>query len=221
MLSIISTPIGNVKDISMRAVEALENVEILLCEDTRVTGNLLRILAIKNKPKLVSFYDEVEEQKIPQVIEWLQENREIGLVTDAGTPLVSDPGWRLVKRCYEVGLQITALPGPSAIINALVLSGLTTDRFIFLGFLPKKDGSRKALLEKFKDSSMTCVAYESPHRLEVLIDDLERFWGVEVEIAVCREMTKKFEEIIKGKPVFVREKIAASVDRGECVVVWK
>lgn len=210
MLYVISTPIGNLKDITLRAIETLEKVEILLCEDTRVTGNLLRLLAIKNKPKLVSYYDEVEEQKLPQVMAWLDEGKEVGLVSDAGTPLVSDPGWKLIKRCQDVGMIYTAMPGPAAVINALVLSGLPVDRFVFLGFLPKKNGKKKELLEKYKDEVLTKVAYESPFRVKELLEDIKVVNSL-AKIKVIREMTKKFESVENE----------VTDDRGECVVVWR
>lgn len=211
MLYIISTPIGNLGDVTRRVMETLEKVEILLCEDTRVTGNLLRLLEIKNKPKLVSFYDEVEEQKIPQVMVWLDVGKEVGLVTDAGTPLISDPGWKLVKKCQDLGVSYTALPGPSAVINALVLSGLPADRFVFLGFLSKKDSKKRELLEKYKDDGVTKVAYESPFRVESLIELIKEVNNM-AKIKVIREMTKKFESVEGG---------AGDDQRGECVVVWR
>ena len=221
MLYIMATPIGNLGDISRRSVEVLEKVEILLCEDTRVTGGLLQKLGIKNKPQLVSFYDEVEEQKIPQVLAWLGEGKEVGLVSDAGTPLLSDPGWRLVKRCHDANLPLTALPGAAAAINALVLSGLPSDRFVFLGFLPKKNSKQQEWLIKFKDLDVTQIVYESPFRLGDLIRSIENLYGKNVTIAICREMTKKFEEVIKGNPSDVREKLKETVDKGEIVVLWR
>jgi len=126
------------KDVTLRAIDILESIDVLLCEDTRKTGFLLKELKIANKPKLLSFYDEVEQQKIPQVVEMLKEGLEVGLVSDAGTPLLSDPGWLLVRKCQELGLKYTAIPGASATINALVLAGLPMGRFSYLGFLPKK-----------------------------------------------------------------------------------
>jgi 16S rRNA (cytidine1402-2'-O)-methyltransferase len=195
MLYIISTPIGNLGDITLRAIETLESLDILLCEDTRKTGILLQELKIANKPKLISFYDEVERQKIPQVVCWLKEGFEVGLVTSAGTPLLSDPGWLLVKKCRELGLKYTAIPGASAVINALILSGLPMQRFSFLGFLPKKDRERKKILEKYKMVEGVKVVYESPNRLEKLVGEIKETYGKEAQIRICREMTKKFEEI--------------------------
>jgi len=195
MLYIISTPIGNLKDITLRAIDTLETIDILLCEDTRKTGFLLKELKIVNKPKLVSFYDEVEQQKIPQVINWLKEGLEIGLVSDAGTPLLSDPGWLLVKKCYELKIEYTAIPGANAVINAAVLSGLPIQRFCFLGFLPKKDGDKRRLLEKYKDVGVVKIIYESANRTKEAVDLIKNINGEKTQIRIVREMTKKFEEI--------------------------
>jgi 16S rRNA (cytidine1402-2'-O)-methyltransferase len=192
MLYIIATPIGNLKDITLRAVETLEQIDVLLCEDTRKTGLLLQNLKIGNKPKLLSFYDEVEQQKIPQIIEMLKEGLEIGLVTDAGTPLISDPGWLLVKKCQELGLSYTALPGACAVVNAAVLSGLPIQRFCFLGFMPKKEGDIRKVLEKYKGFDGAKIIYESPLRTEKTVKIVQEMGG---EVRIIREMTKKFEEV--------------------------
>jgi len=180
MLYIISTPIGNLGDITVRAKETLEKVEYLLCEDTRKTGLLLLNLGIKNKPKLVSFYDEVEEQKIPEIVKLLGLGKEVGLVVDAGTPIVSDPGYKLIKKCQSLGYKYTSIPGPSAAINALVLSGIPSGRFIFLGFLPKKPGERKKTLEKYKNFEGAKVVYESPFRIDKLVEEIMAVVGNEV-----------------------------------------
>jgi len=182
-------------DITLRAIETLEKVEVLLCEDTRETKKLLEGLKIKNKPELVSFYDEVEEQKIPQVISWLNMGKEVGVVSDGGTPLLSDPGWRLVKKCQELGLKYTAIPGACAAVNALVLAGLPMGRFSFLGFLPKKNGERKKILEKYKNIEGAKVVYESPFRVKKLVEEIKLIFGDKAEMRICREMTKKFEEV--------------------------
>ncbi|KKQ31746.1 MAG: Ribosomal RNA small subunit methyltransferase I [Candidatus Shapirobacteria bacterium GW2011_GWE1_38_10] len=198
------------KDITLRAIDMFESIDVLLCEDTRKTGILLKELKIANTPKLLSFYDEVERQKIPQIVEMLKEGLEVGLVTDAGTPLLSDPGWLLVRKCQELGLKYTALPGASATINALVLAGLPMGRFSYLGFLPKKDGERKKILEKYKEVEGSKVVYESPLRTEKLVKEVKEIYGDKVEIRIIREMTKKFEEIkndwdgdIRGEVVVV------------------
>ncbi len=196
MLYIVATPIGNLKDISFRALETLEKVSVLLCEDTRNTGLMLANLGIKNKPKLISFYDEVEEQKIPEVIKLLENGNEVALVTDAGTPIISDPGWKLVKKCRNLGIKYTAIPGPCAAINALVLSGIPAGRFVFLGFLPKKDGERLKVLEKYKEFDGAKIVYESPFRVKKLEEQIKKVYGENIQIAITREMTKKFEEVL-------------------------
>jgi len=196
MLYIIATPIGNLGDITLRALEILEKVDFLLCEDTRNTGLLLINLGIKNKPKLISFYDEVEEQKIPEIIRMLQSGNEIGLVTDAGTPIISDPGWKLIKKCRNLGISYTALPGACAAINGLVLSGIPAGRFVFLGFLPKKDGERLKVLKKYKEFDGAKIVYESPFRIKKLEEQVKKVYGDQVQIAIIREMTKKFEEVL-------------------------
>ncbi len=211
MLYIIATPIGNLKDITLRALDTFERLDVLLCEDTRKTANLLEVLKITNKPKLVSFYDEVEQQKIPQIIEMLKNNTEVGLVTDAGTPLVSDPGWLLVKKCLELGLKYTAVPGACAVINALVLSGLPIARFCFLGFLPKKEVDVKKVLTKYKEFVGTKVVYESPIRLPKTIDIIKEIFGTNSEIKVVREMTKIYESVNSGLTGDIK---------GEVVLVW-
>ncbi len=211
MLYIIATPIGNLRDITLRAVETLEKVEYLLCEDTRNTGLLLSNLKIQNKPKLISFYDEVEEQKIPEIIKLLEDNREVALVTDAGTPIVSDPGWRLVKKCRNLGISYTSIPGPCAAINALVLSGIPAGRFAFLGFLPKKDGERLKILEKYKEFDGAKIVYESPFRIKKLEEQVKAVYGENVQIAITREMTKKFEEVL---PTISKE------PKGEMTVIF-
>lgn len=196
MLYIIATPIGNLGDITLRALETLEKIEYLLCEDTRKTGLLLINLGIKNKPKLISFYDEVEEQKIPEIIRLLESGAEIGLVTDAGTPIISDPGWKLIKKCRDLNIKYTSIPGACAAINALVLSGIPAGRFVFLGFLPKKDGERLKILEKYKNFDGAKIIYESPFRIKKLEEQIKKVYGDQIQLAITREMTKKFEEIL-------------------------
>lgn len=212
MLYLIATPIGNLKDITLRAIDIFEQLDVLLCEDTRKTGLLLQNLKIVNKPKLISFYDEIEQQKVPMVIEMLKEGLEIGLVTDAGTPLISDPGWLLVKKCQELGLKYTSIPGASAVLNALLLSGLPPARFCFLGFLPKKDGDIRKVLNKYRDFDGTKVVYESPLRVQKTLKIIEEIFGNKTEIKIVREMTKKFEEVLKPEELIN--------DKGEVVLVW-
>lgn len=221
MLYIIATPIGNLGDITIRAMEVLEKVDYLLCEDTRNTGMLLTNLGIKNKPKLISFYDEVEEQKIPEVVKLLEDGKDVALVTDAGTPIISDPGWKLIKKCREKNIEYTSLPGASALINALVLSGMAAGRFSFLGFLPKKTGERIKVLEKYKQFDGTKIVYESPFRLIKLIEEIILVNGKDIKISVCREMTKKFEEIVNGTAIEVLSVLSKKNIKGELVVIFE
>lgn len=196
MLYIVATPIGNLGDITLRAIETFKTADYILCEDTRKTGLLLANLNIENKAKLISFYDEVEDQKIPEIIRLLEDNKNVALVTDAGTPIISDPGWKLVKKCRSLNLPYTSIPGPCAAINALVLSGIAAARFTFLGFLPKKDGERIKLLERYKDFNGAKIVYESPFRIKKLEEQIRKVYGKDVQIAIIREMTKKFEEVL-------------------------
>ncbi len=212
MLYIISTPIGNLKDITLRAIETLEQLDILLCEDTRKTGLLLQNLKIVNKPKLISFYDEVEQQKIPEILNLLREGLEVGLVSDAGTPLISDPGWLLVKKCRESGIKYTAIPGPSAVVDAAVLSGMPIQRFVFLGFLPKKTSDKKKLIEKYRETDGVKIAYEAGNRVKDSVQIIKEVMGEWVEIKIVREMTKKFEEILLPSEIHN--------EKGEAVILF-
>jgi len=212
MLYIIATPIGNLKDITLRAIDVLEKIDILLCEDTRKTGLLLQSLKIVNKPKLVSFYDEVEAVKIPEIIKWLKGGLEVGLVTDAGTPLLSDPGWLLIKKCYELNLEYTAIPGPSAVVNAAVLSALPIQRFCFLGFLPKKEADKRKLLVKYASFDGAKIFYEAPNRVGETIGLIKQITEDKAEIRIVREMTKKFEEVLAPEEIIN--------DKGEVVILF-
>lgn len=213
MLNIVSVPIGNLGDITHRAVKALDEAEIVLCEDTRVTAKLYNLLGIKNKPQMVSFYDEVEESKIPKIVDWLNEDRRVVLVSDAGTPLLSDPGWKLVKRCRELNLKYSAIPGACAAVNGLVLSGLPSGRFAFLGFLPKKSGERKRLLEKYQQIEGSKIVYESPFRVKRLVEEIKEVCGEEVVIRLVFEMTKIHEQVMDGSQV-------GDYNRGEVTVIF-
>lgn len=213
-LFIISTPIGNRQDITLRALEVFKKVDYLLCEDTRKTKQLLDFYQIKPLPQLVSYYEPVEEQKIPQVVSWLKEGKNVGLVTNAGTPLVSDPGFKLVRECVKENIQVVPIPGASALLAALVVSGLPTDKFTFLGFLPKKAGKKEKLL---KEAKYTVIAYESPFRIIKTLELLQKLMP-ERQIVIGRELTKKFEEVIRGKPEELLKKIQDKV-KGEIVIL--
>jgi 16S rRNA (cytidine1402-2'-O)-methyltransferase len=173
----------------LRAIRILEKVDFLLCEDTRVTSALLNKLKIKNRPRLISYYKEVEAQKISEVVEILQKGKLVALVSDAGSPLISDPGWLLVKTCISLDLEIEALPGANAILPAWQLSGLPAGNFAFLGFLPKKKNEKLKVLGSL--SGITKIAYESPERI---LETIEMF-DSKTKIAVCMELTKMYQKI--------------------------
>lgn len=191
----MSTPIGNLEDITFRAKRVLSEVDVIACEDTRKTGLLLVRLNIPKK-QLLSYYEQNEPRRIPEIANLLKEGKNIALVSNAGTPTISDPGFKLVRECLNQDIKVEAIPGPSAILTALVSSGLPTDKFLFLGYLPKKQGKRKKLLENCKLSAVRCtlIFYESPHRLIETLKDLQEIFG-DIEIVICRELTKVHEEI--------------------------
>jgi len=199
-LYIIATPIGNLEDITIRAIETLKTVDYIACEDTRRTGLLLKKLNITNKKMLFSFYDQTEDLRIPNILNLLNGGQDVALVSDSGTPTISDPGFRLVRACIEKGFNIISIPGPSALISALVTSGMPTDRFIFLGFLPKSEGKRLKSLKNIKNSNekfeATVIIYEAPHRLIKTFKSIEKIFG-DINISIARELTKIHEQKIK------------------------
>ena len=202
-LYLVPTPIGNLKDITLRAIEVLSSVEIIACEDTRKTGFLLEKLGIKNKPQLFSYYEENEQGRIPQMINFLKEGKNIALVSNAGTPTISDPGYKLVKECINENIPVESIPGPSSVLTALTSSGLPTDKFLFFGFLPKKEGKRKQILESLPKKT-TIIFFESPFRLLKTLKELKELLG-DINVVICRELTKVFEEVR-------REKIQTSIN---------
>ena len=215
-LFVIGTPIGNLADLSDRARETLADVDLVAAEDTRRTGRLLQGLGLRKK--LVSLHDANEQTRAPEVLAVLREGRSVALVSDGGMPLVSDPGYRLVHLCAEEGVDVRVVPGPSAVLAALVVSGLPTDRFAFEGFPPRKRGERTARLEELRHDPRTLVFFESPLRVRVLLEDLQAVLG-DRRVALCRELTKLHEEVLRGR---VSDVLAAAGDRalkGEVVVV--
>ena len=221
-LYIVSTPIGNLKDITLRAIETLNEVDFILCEDTRVTSILLKQYNVIKQ--LISFNAVSEIKKIPSIIERLQNGQSYALVSDAGTPAISDPGVRLVSEAIKEGIQVITIPGATALIAALTISGLPSDSFVFEGFLPQKKGRQKKLKE-LSQEERTIVLYESTHRIMKLIDELAEYFP-ERYVVVCRELTKKFEETWRGYPAELKEKLNEKIIKGEFVVViaiidWK
>jgi 16S rRNA (cytidine1402-2'-O)-methyltransferase len=190
-LTVVPTPIGNLEDITLRVLRYLREVDLVACEDTRRTGRLLAHYEIKQI--LVAYHEHNEERLAPELAERAK-SENVALVTDAGTPLVSDPGYRLVRACIEAGVKVEALPGPSALTTALVASGLPADTVVFAGFPPRKGRERMALLQRIAGESSTFVLFESPHRLVKTLGDLPD----QTPVAVCRELTKLHEEVFRG-----------------------
>ena len=216
MLYIISTPIGNLKDISLRAIEALKAADLIACEDTRHSRILLRHYGIETPT--TSYYQHNKFTKARYLLSRLKENANIALISDAGTPGILDPGFHLINVAIKNNIALTAIPGPTALIMALVLSGKPTHRFMFEGFLPKKSHSRRRRLQALKELNCTIAFYESCHRLVATLNDIQAIFG-NVEIALSRELTKQFEEV---KRVRIEEAIrlfSHSKPRGEFVVV--
>ncbi len=215
-LYIISLPIGNSKDITIRAIEYLQSVDEIYCEDTRVTNKILSIYKIKKSLK--NYHDHNGKKVRPEIIKKIKDGKTIALVSDAGTPLISDPGYKLVSELKARDLYVTAAPGASSPITALTLSGLPTNSFYFLGFLPVKDQSRKNLIEGLKSLKTTIILFESANKINKTLQDLIDILGNR-EMAICREMTKKFEEIITGKISDIAQKIVSKKLKGEIVIV--
>ena len=215
-LYIVSTPIGNLKDISQRAVECLRSVEAVACEDTRRTGLLLSRLGFKKK--LISYNDINARKKVSLILSIIERGGDIALVSDAGTPGISDPAYRLVKAAVEKGLEIFSIPGPSAALSALVISGFPLDKFVFEGFLPPKGAKRIKSILNLKDEYRTIILYEAPHRIINLLESILEIIG-DREISVSREMTKLHEETLRGPVSDVLEKMKTKKPRGEYTVV--
>lgn len=216
-LYLISTPIGNLGDVTFRAAEVLGSVSEVLAEDTRRSRVLLEHLEVETP--LRSLHAHNEEARIRGVIDALSAGDDLALVSDAGTPLVSDPGVRLVRAVTEAGHEVVPVPGPSAVLAALVGSGMPADRFTFLGFLPKKGGERRALLDRIATVEESVVLFESPERILGLLEDLEEACGPERRVAVARELTKVHEEFVRGTIPEARRYYDEHPPRGEIAVV--
>lgn len=217
-LYIVATPIGNLKDITLRAIEVLKSVDLVLCEDTRITGKLLNHFEISKKMVVVSDFNE--EQRVQEVISNLKNGMNIALVSDAGTPLVSDPGFKIAREAIVRKIGVETIPGPSAAIAALTISGLPTDKFMFIGYLSKKDGKRRIQLEDLKNVSdvvkTTFIIFESPYRIVKTLNSIEEVLG-DIDIVVCRELTKLHQEILRGKVSDVSSTIKP---KGEFVILF-
>ncbi|WET78646.1 16S rRNA (cytidine(1402)-2'-O)-methyltransferase [Amycolatopsis sp. QT-25] len=197
-LVLAATPLGDVRDASPRLSEALAAADVIAAEDTRRLRSLTTALDVSPVGRVVSFYEDVETARLPKLLESLRSGETVVLVTDAGMPSVSDPGFRLVAACVEADIPVTCLPGPSAVTTALALSGLPCDRFCFEGFAPRKPGERAKWLGSLKDEPRTAVFFESPHRLASTLADAAEVLGAHRRAAVCRELTKTYEEVKRG-----------------------
>lgn len=216
-LVVVSTPIGNLGDLSPRAAEALSSADLVLAEDTRRTGKLLQHIGAAT-PQL-SFHEHNERERLEDVLQRLRDGAILVLVSDAGTPGVSDPGYRLVAACGDAGIPVEAVPGPSAVLHALVVSGLPTDRFAFDGFLPRKGVARSQRLDQLAHEARTTVLFLAPHRTEADLRDLAERLGEDRPAALCRELTKLHEEVRRGTLGRLVRSVAEDPPRGEVTLV--
>lgn len=230
-LYIISTPIGNLGDITLRALKTLFSVNVLACEDTRRTGVLLDKLLTefsenpeeKSKPQLLSYYEQNEAQRIPEIIMLLEAGHNVGLVSDAGTPLVSDPGFKLVRECIAKGLKVEAIPGVSSVMTALTVSGLPTDKFTFVGYPPRKPGHRLKYYQDIKEAQSfiksTVILFEAPHKIVKTLEELQVVFG-DIDIVLCRELTKIYEEVRRKKISDCLLHFKKKLPKGEFVLLF-
>lgn len=212
-LYVVATPIGNLEDITLRALDVLSAVDVIAAEDTRRTRILMARYGLDNP--LLSLQEHNEEQKAPRLVERLQKGDSIALVSDAGTPLLSDPGYRLVALAVAAGVEVVTIPGPSSITAALSISGLPTDRFCFEGFLPPRHSARLKSLERLRDEPRTLVFFETSHRILESLADLVHVFGAERPVAVCREMTKQYETVLRGSLEEVANRVDSDPDQGK------
>lgn len=228
---LVPTPIGNLSDITLRALKILFQVDVIACEDTRRTGSLLEKLLAefsqdpteKTRPRLLSYYDQIEQQRIPEIISLLQSGLSVALVSDAGTPAISDPGFKLVRACLEEKLHVVSLPGASSVITALVASGLPTDKFLFAGYPPHKPGHRLTFFQNIKTSletiNSTVILFEAPHKVEKTLLDIQSVFG-DIEIVFARELTKIYEEVKNKKISDALIQFKKKPPKGEFVLLF-
>jgi 16S rRNA (cytidine1402-2'-O)-methyltransferase len=223
ILYIVATPIGNMQDITMRAIKTLLSVDVIACEDTRKTGLLLSKILPINKPRLVSYYEQNELQRIPEVIAAIKDGLNIALVSDAGTPTISDPGFKLVRECIREGIKVESLPGASSVITALTVSGLPTDKFLFVGYPPRKPGHRRKMFENIASviriMKATIIMFEAPHKLIRTLSELKEVFD-DIDIVICRELTKVYEEVRREKISKSIEHFSKITPKGEFVILF-
>ncbi len=216
-LYICATPIGNLEDASIRLLKTLRQVDMIACEDTRHTLKLLNRYNIKRQ--LISYHEHSRPEKEDYIIELLREGKDIALVSDAGMPAISDPGENLVKKAISAGIDLEVIPGPSALIAALAVSGMDTTAFIFEGFLPSRSSQRRERLEKLKEETRTIILYEAPHRLLACLKDIESILGEQRQLAIARELTKVYEEVKRGSVTELYEYYSFNPPRGEISII--
>lgn len=219
VLFVVPTPVGNLEDITLRAIRLLKEAEIIYSEDTRVTKKLLSHLEISGK-QIIPFHAHNEHKQLERSVQTVRENQCTVLVSDAGTPAISDPGFLLVRACVEAGLEVTCLPGPTAFVPALVASGFPCDRFLYEGFLPHKKGRQTKWLS-YKDEERTIVLYESPHRIVKALEECVNFLGPDREVCVAREISKLFEQFVRGTAAEVLKHFQQTPPKGEIVLLIK
>ena len=215
-LYVVPTPIGNLADITHRSIHLLSQVELILCEDTRVSQKLLKHYNIDTPTK--SYHMHNEHRTVDRLVEQLQQGMSMALISDAGTPAISDPGFLLVRACLQSGVNVTSLPGPTAFVPALVQSGFPTDRFVFEGFLPHKKG-RKSRLSQLAEETKTIVLYESPHRILKTLAQCAQVMGPDRQASISRELTKAFEETVRGTLEELEAHFTTHTPKGEFVLV--
>ncbi|MEZ5026785.1 MAG: 16S rRNA (cytidine(1402)-2'-O)-methyltransferase [Chitinophagales bacterium] len=215
-LYIVPTPIGNLQDMTFRAVEVLKNVQLILAEDTRTSKFLCQHFLIDTP--LQAYHKDNEHKIVEQIVQQIKSGTTMALVSDAGTPAISDPGFLLVRACLKEAVEVECLPGATAFVPAIVNSGFPTDRFIFEGFLPHQKGRQKRL-QQIAEESRTIILYESPYRIVKLLNELKTYFGEERNISISRELTKKFEETFRGTIASALEHFSAKEPKGEFVVV--
>ena len=220
-LFVVATPIGNLGDISRRALEVLSSVNVIAAEDTRHTGKLLSEFSISSK--LVALHDHNEDRSTASIIKMMEDGKSIAIVSDAGTPLISDPGYHLVNQCLSRGFDVVAVPGPSSVTAALSIAGMPTNRFSFEGFVPAKNVARKEFLSNLKFETRTQVFFESPHRINETLRAMKEIMGSKREISLCRELTKAFEQVVLGTVGEISERVASGdiPSKGEFVLVLR
>ena len=218
-LYLVSTPIGNKLDISLRAQNVLSSVDVILCEDTKKSGIFLKDLGIKNK--LLSYHDHSNVSKINYFLKLLKEGASLAIISDAGTPLISDPGYELVAKAIDQKIKVTSIPGPSAVISALISSGLSTSSFVFEGYAPKKKGQLETFLKNLQYEMKTIILFESPKRIERLVQMIVKILGPKRKVSLAKELTKKFERVITDEAKEIHELIIKdeTLKKGEMVVV--